>query len=342
MHRGLLAGFLLGGFVFGSFSSSTHYKLQSYGVNSGGTNSSASATYTARAAAGEISGQSTSGPTYKNFSGSTQAAQASVPPAPSVDNGSSTYYNKLHFVITNTANPSDATFAVAISTTISGTTCTSPSYIQASGASSSTIVWQNYTTWGGAGGTFATGLLPGTTYYFCVAAQEGKFTASALGPDASVATVSPSLTFSVSPSPINMSNLNAGSIITSPTITFSYTTNAANGGFIYMAGSQTGLVSSSNSNYNIHVTPPSQDLASINEGSGLQATGTASLIAQSPYTSTGTTVGAFFTTFQPIFIANAPVTTGSPTAVVLAKAQVTTPAGTDYTDTLTFVAAASY
>jgi len=341
MNIGQVLGILIGGLFFGAFSSSSHYQLQSYGVNSGATNSSTSTTYSAQATTGEISGQATTGPTYKTFSTSVQTEQASVPPAPTVDNGTSTYYNKLHFVLNNTANPSDSTFAVAISTTISGSTCTSPSYIQSDGTSGATVLWQNYTAWGGAGGSFAVGLLPSTTYYFCVAAQEGKFTASALGADGTATTVNPSLTFSVSPNPVNMGNLNAGSVITSPTITFGYTTNAANGGFIYMAGSKTGLVSPYNGNYNIHVTPPSQDITSI-EGAGLQATGTASLVAQTPYNNTGNTVGAFFTTFQPLFIASAPVTTGSPTAVVLARALSTTPAGSDYTVTLTFVAAASY
>lgn len=141
-----------------------------------------------------------------------------------------------------------------------------------------------------------------------------------------------------------MGSLLAGSVVTSPsTISLTFATNAANGGTIYMAGQNTGLVSASSSNYNIHVSPPSGDLSSLSEGFGLQAlTASSPLAIQSPYNGSGNVVGAVYTTFQPVFAATSLVTSGTATATLLAKSSISTPSATDYQDTLTFVASASY
>lgn len=336
----LMAGLLVG-LNFAAFSSSNNYQLKSYGVNSGGTNSSSSTTYTLQAGTGEVNGNVSGGPTYKTKSGSIETQQANVPGAPTLDNGGGSYSNKLGFIINTASNPSDTTYVVAVSTTSNFLVT---NYVQADGTLGSSQVFQTYAQWGGATGSFALGLSSTTTYYFKVAAMQGTFTATAFGPSANAATGgAPALSFSLTPNTLNMGNLSAGSVISSPSnISFTFTTNATFGGTIYMAGSNTGLTSSSNG-YNIHITGPSGDLSSLGEGFGFQGTGaSAPLGIESPYDGPANTVGAIYTTFQPIFMATTSVSGGTASGILKAKAALTTPAANDYTDTLTFIAAASY
>ena len=325
---------------FAAFSQSTNYQLSNYGVNGGGSTSTGSTTYKANVGAGEISGGATGATTYTTKSGSIEAQQANVPGAPTLDNGSGTYYNKLKFTLNTSGNASDTLYSVAIATN-SGFTGTS--YVQADGTLGASPVYLSYTNWGGSGGFFAIGLTSSTTYWFKADAVQGLFTASAYGPSANLATASPALSFSVSPSLESMGNLTAGSVITSPSnLSFTFSTNAASGGNIYMLGSDTGL-HSIRTGYTIQVSPPSGDLGSLGEGFGLQGISASSPLAiSSPYNGSGSTVGAIYTTFQPVFSAASPVTGGTATAALKAKATATTPAASDYTVTLTFVAAASY
>jgi hypothetical protein len=335
----LIAGLLITSFA--AFSSSSNYQLKSYGVNSGGTNSSASSTYSVQAGTGEVSGNVSGGPTYKTKSGSVEAQQANVPGAPTLDNGGGSYSNKLGFIISTSGNPTDTTYVVAVSTTSNFAVT---NYVQADGTLGSSQVFQTYTQWGGSSGSFAIGLSSSTTYYFKVAAMQGQFTATGFGPSANSSTGgAPALSFSLTPNTINMGNLSAGSVVNSPSnISFTFTTNATFGGTIYMAGSSTGLTSSSNG-YNIHITGPSGDLSSLGEGFGFQGlTASAPLSIQPPYNIGSNTVGAVYTTFQPVYVASTSVASGTATGTVKAKAAISTPAASDYSDTLTFVAAASY
>lgn len=334
-------GLLTAAFLFGALSSSTNYKLNDYSVGGGGTGATSSANYTAQGSVSETAGAKTSSTNYAVKSGSIEARQAYVPAAPTLSNGSGTYYNKLNFIINTSSNPSDATYSVAVSTTSNFLVT---NYVQASGALGSTPVYQTYAAWGGASGTMATGLLPNTTYYFKVNASQGKYTVTGYGPSANVATVSPSISFSLSPSTMNMGSLTSGSVISSPSnISLTFATNAGSGGTIYMAGSSTGLRSATSSNYTIAVSPPSGDLSSLSEGFGLQnVTPSSPMVSQSPYNGGGNVVGAIYTTFQPIYSATGSVSSGTSTSVLKAKASITTPASTDYTNTLTFIASASY
>ncbi len=323
-----------------SFSASNNYKLNNYGVNSGGSNSTASSTYKANVATGEVSGGSTGATTYTTKSGSIEAQQANVPGAPTLDNGSGTYYNKIKFTLDTQNNPTDATYVVQVATN-SG--FSSPQYVQANGTLGSSQVWQTYTQWGGFSGTFATGLTPNSHYWFRVAAMQGLYTATAYGPSANATTANPSLSFSVSPNSESFGRLNAGSITNGPSnLSFTFSTNAAFGGTIYMSGSATGLTSTISS-HTVAVTPPSGDLGSLSEGFGFQGLSASSPLAiQSPYDGSSNTVGAIYTTYQPAFSSTAPVSSGTASAKLMAKTSATTPAANDYTVTLTFVAAASY
>jgi len=331
---------ILSGLLFASFSASPNYQLHNYGVNAGGTNSSSSATYSANTGAGEVGGGATGATTYTTKSGSIEAQQANVPGAPTLDNGSNTYYNKLKFTLDTSGNPSDTTYVVAVATD-SGFATTQ--YVQADGTLGSSQVWQTYTTWGGASGNFAVGLSANTRYWFKAAAMQGKFTASAYGPSANETTASPALSFSVSPNNLNFGNLTAGSVTSSPSnISFTFSTNAAGGGTVYVSGSSTGLTSAE-TGHTIAVSPPSGDLSSLSEGFGLQAlSASPPLSIISPYDGSSNVVGAIYTTFQQLFNATSPVSSGTASAKLMAKISTTTPAAGDYTNTLTFVAAASY
>lgn len=329
------------GLVFAALSSSTNYKLNDYSVGGGGTGATSSANYTAQGSVGETAGAKTSSANYAVKSGSIEARQAYVPAAPTLSNGSGTYYNKLNFIINTSSNPTDATYSVAVSTTSNFLVT---NYVQADGTLGATPVYRTYAAWGSGSGTLAIGLLPNTTYYFKANASQGKYTVTGYGPSSNTATVSPSISFALSPSTINMGSLTSGSVIPSPSnISQTFATNAGSGGTIYMAGSGTGLRSATSSNYNITVTPPTGDLSSLSEGFGLQnVTPSSPMVSQAPYNGAGNVVGAIYTTFQPVYSATGSVSSGTSTSVLKAKASITTPASTDYTVTLTFIASASY
>jgi hypothetical protein len=328
--------------LFAAFSSSGTYQLNSYSVGSGSTNSAASPNYKLQGSAGEVSGAPSSSTTYTTKSGGIQAEQANVPPAPTLSNGGSTYFNKLNFIISTGGNPSDAIYSVAVSTT---SNFTLTNYVQADGTLASTPVYQTYAAWGGASGTDAIGLVSNTNYWFKVDASQGKFTNSSYGPSANISTAGgPSVSFSLSPNTLDMGSLLPNTVVTGPSsLSFTFSTNALHGGAVYMAGQYTGLRSASSSNYTLQTTPPSANLSAVNEGFGLKGlTVSAPLAIQTPYDSSGNVVGAVYTTFQPVFAATAAVTSGTATADLLAKSSIATPSATDYQDTLTFIAAAVF
>lgn len=334
----------LWGISFGllaAITSSTNYHLNSYDVGSGSTNSSTSTTYKLNSSAGDTQGSTTASTNYKTKSGVVQSQQANVPTAPTLSNNGGAYTDKLNFIINVSGNPTDTTYSVAVSTTSNFTVT---NYVQADGTLNTTAVYQTYAAWGSGTGTLAVGLTSGTAYWFKINAIQGKFSASGYGPSATISTGSAvSLSYSLTPNTISMGSLLAGSVVSSSTISFTFATSAANGGTIYMAGATTGLVSASSSNYNINVAAPSGNLSSLSEGFGLQAlTASLPLSMQSPYNGTSNVVGSIYTAFQPVFSATAPVTAGTATAKLIAKSSVSTPSATDYTDTLTFIAAASF
>ncbi len=238
----------LGLLFFATFPTSTTYGLQSYSINSGGTNNSTSSTYKLQGTTGETVGGPANGATYSNKSGAIQAEQANVPLAPTLSNGGGSYYNELNFIINPSTNPTDYTFAIAVSTT-SGFISTS--YVQASGTLGASQVYQTYTAWGGGSGSFITGLAPNTTYYVKVAASHGLFTNSAFGASANANTVNPSITFSLSPTSQNLGSLLPGTVVTGGSdITYNLSTNANFGAKIYVSGTYAGLYSNAK-NYTI-------------------------------------------------------------------------------------------
>ncbi len=213
---------------------STTYELQEWGFGAGGTTSNTSPSYSLFGTVGEIdTGKSTS-PSYGLNAGLVFTIQANVPPAPDFTNPGSTLYDRLKFVLNNGSNPQDTEFAIAISTDNFVTT----NYIQNDDTVGTVLGsedWQTYTNWGGATGSYVTGLSNSTTYQIKVKARQGIYTETPWGPTASVATSDPSLTFGVDSSTVTFNNLNSGNSYTdsSKSTVLTTSTNAYYGYIVY-------------------------------------------------------------------------------------------------------------
>lgn len=340
MMRPLLSAITSSLLLVAALSSSTTYQLQSYGIGSGGTNNAASPTYTLNGSSGELSGNS-SGTSDASNGGRQQAQQANVPTAPTLSNGSGTYYNKLNLTITTSStNPTDYTYAIAVSTNGFATT----SYMQADGTLGSSPVFQTYSAWGGSSGSFMIGLTANTTYQAKVSARQGTFSQSAYGPVGSATTANPSVSFSLSPNTLNLGSLLPGSVVTSSTVSLNMTTNAASGALVYMIGQNGGLVSGSQGT---SIASASADLSSVSSGFGAMVTATSQssggpLTSVSPYNGTGSVVGAVATNYNPLLSTSTLVSGGAASLVLKAKASTTTPAASDYQETVTLVVAPSF
>lgn len=331
--------------LFGALSTSSHYDLNSYSLGAGGGTNANSTTYKSQASLGEQANGMASSTNHKTNGGSIGAEQLSTPQAPTLSNGSGLYYNKLFITLNDNAGsnayPADITFAIAVSLSPS---FTSPSYLQANGSLGASPVFQTYTAWGGASGSYIINLSVGTAYYVEASAKQGLYTNTDYGPYASASTAQPSTTFSVSQNTLSLGSLISGSITTSSTVSLGFSTNGANGGAVYVSGAATGLHSATQ-NYTIPAY--TGNLTAQSSGFGVQGASTTQtsggpLAIMSPFNGTGNTVGAESTVPQQIFSTSAPVTGGTATANVQAKSSSTTPAATDYSETLTFVAAGDF
>ena len=341
----LLAGTLLFGTV-SSFSHNSTYYLNSYSVGSGSGTNFSNGTYSGQASLGERS-NSNALPGSGNIdeAGGIQTEQLAVPQAPTLSNGSGTYYNQLGLTLNNSMGsstyPTDVTFAVEIATT-SG--FTSPNYVQTGGVLGSSPFYQTYAAWGGSSGSSVVNLSPSTTYYVKVAAMQGKYTATPFGQYASIATVAPSISFTVSPNSLSLGSLLAGSVITSSNVSFGLTTNAGSGGNVYVSGTNSGLKSTT-TGYTIGAL--TANLASSSEGFGLQASGASQtsggpLTINSPYNGSSNNVGTEGTAFAQLFSTANPIVSGSGTVNVQAKSASSDPTASDYAETLNFIASASF
>jgi hypothetical protein len=331
---------------FAAFPATSTYQLNSYGFGSGGTANSTTSTYALEGISGEISGQTATTATYNVKPGFNETQQANVPKIATFDNGGGAYYNKLHFVIDQQGNPSDALYALQISTTSDFSS--NINYVKSDltiGPSLTLADYQTYTTWGGSGGANIIGLAPNTTYYLRAKATQGKYTESGYGPSMTATTANPSLSFSVSPSSINMGNLTAGTVVDAPSsISITFDTNSLSGGDVYINGKNTGLFSALKS-----ATIPSAtgDLSSLSHGFGARVTSASQTTggpfsSVSPYNGASNNVGLTDTTIRKIFTTTAPVTGGSGAVLLKAKAAINDPAANDYTETITMIASASY
>ncbi len=338
---------------FGASPAGTNYKLQSYGVGSGGVANSTSAAYAMEGISGEVSGTQMSSSLYGIGSGMIPTQQANIPAAPTLTNPAD-YYNKLRLTLDTGNNPSDAKFAIAISTDSFATT----QYVQSDntvGSALGTEDYQTFTTWGGASGFLITGLTANTSYSVKVRAMHGKFTESGYSAVATAATVNPSITFDldVSASDIETSppyttaftDLLPGTVVTTPAkIWTDFATNGDFGGNLYVYSANAGLKSTAVS-YTIAAL--TGDLASLTQGFGLQSSsatqgGGGPFTVASPYDGTSNNVGITDPTIRKIYSAPAPISAGRTSMQLKAKVASLTPASTDYAEVLTILAAPSF
>jgi len=338
--------------LFAALPSTANYELNSYGFGSGGTVSSSTATYSLEGTAGELTGSSSGTANATTKPGYVETQQAHVPKLASLDNNSGEYYNKLHFVIDEQGNPSDAKYLVAVSTDnfVSDT-----KYLRPDGTLSNTVsttYYQTYSSWGGSSGSLIIGLDPSTTYSVKLKATQGLYTESAFGPTLSETTAAPSLTFgletstqSTPPYSVSLGTLNAGDInSTDATINTSLTTNGASGADVYILGKNGALKSDSTGS---QIDAVSANLASLSRGFGAQNSsvgqtsgGPYSVVG--PYNVSGTNVGIIGAINRSLYSSNGPVTGGSGVLILKAKSATDDVAASDYQEVLTFVAAGNF
>ncbi len=333
---------------------SGNYQLQGYGLSSG-SGTANSGNYQSHTTVGETSGQNMNGATYDANPGYISTIQANVTAAPTVTNVGESY-NKLHLLLDDGGNPTDAKFAIAASPDGFSTTL----YVQSDhtlGAVLGAEDWQTDTAWGSGGEFDVIGLTAATTYSFKVKATRGDFTESGWSAVGSAATVNPYLTFdldiattdaeSAAPYTVAVGDLSAGAVTTAADLVWvDYATNGLFGGQVLVSASDSGLVSTS---ANHTITSASANLASggVLEGFGLRANTVAQssggpLAANATYDVLSDNVGIINTTIRELLSSTGPVSGGRASFLVKAKASALTPSASDYQTTLTVIATAVF
>ena len=340
----------MGIFLLFVFPASTNYQMKDYGFGGGGVSNATSSNYALDAITGEQNASQLSGATYNVGPGLLFTNQANVPGAPTFTNPSN-YYNKLKIVLDAGGNPSDTVFAIAIS---ADAFVSDTRYVQSDntvGSVLGTEDYRTYTSWGSGSGVLIIGLLANTTYTVKVKAMQGKFTETGYGSTASTATVGAKLTFDIDvsatdsdtgpPFATNIGSLFAGTVTDSPEkIWVDFTTNGENGGRVYVSGSNAGLTSS-RAAYTI--SSVTGNLTALGEGFGAQgSTATGGLSIATAYNLSSNNVAVTDTAIREIFTASAPVTAGRGSFLLKAKSSAVTPAASDYTESLTVIASASF
>ena len=345
-----LAGLLVP-FMFAANPSSTNFELNSYGFGTGGTQDSSSTNYRANGTLGEVAGDSSS-TNYNVGTGETRTKEANVPLVTITNDGG--WYNKLRVVIGPENNPSDAKFAIAISTDNFATT----QYVKSDFTVGATLTQADYLTyagWGSTTGVIVRGLTNGAVYTVKARGYRGAFTESRYGPPTSAATADPQLIFDIDvsatdtsttpPYQIDFGNLLPGSVQNaSKRVWVSLDTNAESGAKIYLSGQNGGLRSSTTAHT---ITSATGDLGLLLEGFGAQgasATQVADgpLALSSPYDGTGQNTGITDAVIRDIFSTPSPVTGGRGSLILKAKTRTQTPAAADYTEILTALATGSF
>lgn len=347
MHKVLGTALVL---LFAASPSSTNYILRNYDWGSGGTSSSSSSNYRLNGTSGTQNGSLQSSTNYSVPSGVQNVQNAAVPTAPTVSNPSN-YYDRLKVTLNVGSAPSDTKYLIAVSSDNFVTTY----YVQTDnsiGTGLSLTNYQTYTAWGSGSGFTMLGLLPSTTYKVKVKALQGNFTGSDYGPIATASTVAPSLSLSLTttltstpPFSVDFASLTAGSVVNGGAdAIIGITSNAVNGGNVYVQSADAGLKSNLTGTT---INSASTDLTSASSGYGAQVTSSGQvsggpLSSIAPFNGSSNNVGALSTALQTILSTSGPITTGSATIRLMAKADAITPSANDYSDTLTFVAAMNY
>ncbi|MDB5176266.1 MAG: hypothetical protein JWM81_1124 [Candidatus Saccharibacteria bacterium] len=342
---------IAGALLFAALPATTNYQLNSYGFTSGGGTGS-TATYSLEGSVGEISGKNAATANATTKPGYVQVQQAHVPTLSALDTNGGLYYNKLHFVIDQQGNPSDAKYLISVSTDNFASNVT---YLQPDGTLTTTLAltqYQTYAAWGGASGGLMIGLDPATSYSVKLKATQGKLTESAFGPVTTTATVAQSLTFNLAtssqaspPFSVSFGSLSAGSLTNSlQTINTGLSTNGAAGASIYISSQNGGLLSGSTGS---KIDAVSTDLGSASRGFGAQSssatqTSGGPFTVVSPYNGSGNNVGVIGTTTRSLYSSTAPITSAVGILSLKAKAAQTDVAASDYQEIITFTAAGNF
>jgi len=348
MHK-LLGVALTSILLFAASPTSTNYTLKTYDIGSGG-GTSTSGSYGLQGGTGAQSGSAQSSGTYGSQSDGRGVVNAAIPPVPTFTNPAN-YYDRLKLVLATGGNPTDTKYLIAVSTDSFATT----KYVQTDnslGASQVITNYQTYAAWGGASGLLVVGLSSSTTYQVKVKALQGSYTGSAFSPVASASTVAPSIGFSLAttltgtpPFAVGFVGMTAGTVTTgNADALLGLTSNANNGGAVYVRDTNTGLYSTL---ANSTIASASTDLASASTGYGGQIissgqTSGGPLTAQSPFNGSANNVGALTTSLQPLLSTTAPITSGTGTFRLKAKAAALTPSATDYADAVILIAAMNF
>lgn len=334
--------------LFAAAPSSTNYTLKTYDIGSGG-GTSTSGNYGMQGGAGSQSGSAQSSTTYGIQSDGKGVMNVAVPPAPTLTNPSA-YYDRLKLVLSTGSSPSDTKYLIAVSTDNFATT----RYVQTDnslGASQAITNYQTYSAWGGSSGFLIVGLSASTTYQVKVKALQGKYTGSAFSPVASASTVAPSVSFSLTTTLTSTPPFTVGFGLTSGSVVngnanalIGLTSNANNGGAVYVHDTNSGLYSTL---ANTTISSVSADLSSTSSGYGAQVasvgqTSGGPMAAQSPFNGSGSIVGGLTTSLQHLVTTTSPVTGGTATLFLKAKVAALTPSASDYADTVTLIAAMNF
>jgi hypothetical protein len=249
-------------------------------------------------------------------------------------------------------NTTDTTYAISLST---DNFASNILYVQADNTLEPNPVWQLYSNWGISNVVTIIGLTPGTTYYARVAASRGTFSQGLYGAVATASTVNPTFTFglqttnqTVPPFTVGIGVVTAGQVTTSwQKIIATISTNANNGGTVYVSDVNSGLLSAQAGNHTIAAVQNDLSSGGVTEGYGArgvsvsQTAGAMELI--SPYNLGGNNVGIIDTAKRPIAdSSSAPISNGTVNFELKAKASSTTPAAADYADTITVIASGGF
>lgn len=350
MFSAVIGSVLAGVMMMAVMPSTNTYQLNSYGFGSGGTANSSTGNYSLEGISGEVSSQADSTSTYTLKPGYVETQQANVPTVTLTN--PSNYYDKLHLVIGQQNNPSDALYALQVCVggdfPCGGTIL----YVKSDHTLGSTLTvadYQGYASLGSGTGINIIGLSTSTTYYIRAKATQGTFTESAYGPSSNAATSAQEISFCLytnancgaGGTSETFSGLVAGSVTNSPSnIGVDFATNADAGGSVYIYSNNGGLVSTTAPGSPI--TSATADLSSASQGFGARVASVTSLTVISPYDGSGNNVGVLGTTANTILNTNSPVAGGAAAIQLQAKASNTTPAATDYAEVLTIIAAARF
>lgn len=337
------------------FPASNNYRLDGFQFG-GGEFDQSSTNYQMHSVLGESNEKMKSG-NYGLNSGLKFVQMADTPAVPTLTNDEN-WTNQLKIVINPGSNPTDATFAIAISSDNWATTQWVQSDTNTPGNTLGIEDFQTYAAWGGINGDYIIGLSSNTDYNVKVKASQGKYTEGPLGPEASNSTSELTSVFDIDiassntetdpPYSLSFGELTLGSVATATNqIWLDLTSNASLGAYVYVYGTNGGLKSAS-TNYTI--SSSSTDLTSATEGFGIRnnsatltETSGGPFAALSPYNSTGDTVGVVDSSIRELLNTSGnSISGGRASLYVKAKAGTLTSAATDYVEVITLIAAGTF